>query len=428
MKSNRLAPLIRLLTQDTVLGELLVPAINALDYSRAHFAIFRAISMGDFITLGVLRHLKGTQSLRALVQELAHEVDEVEHPPMARSTWGDALGSRPRLNVLRDVRDSLLSAVARSCPDRLSGIDGLGTRAVYAMDGSYQKESAHYARKTPAEGGEDNDKGHCLLSFYDVRMGCVADVAVETRSRHEIPIMKDYDKTGGALTQVKGALWVVDRAFIDAQFWDAKKRKLGVTMITRMKSNLSIDSNEHREVAKRGCNEGVVSDQQITLKSSGEFWRLIRYRSRRGGEVEFLSNDMVLEPGVIAFAYARRWDEEKAFDVWKNDWSMGKAWGKSQISITNQVMLAVITQLLLALFLAKHDCGGDADKKSLDKQAQREGGTDGGTDRAKWTQEIYRHTSRLSRQVLRFFRYCYAKRASSWLYEHQLRPLLMRYL
>lgn len=294
------------------------------------------------------------------------------------------------------------------------------------MDGSYQHESAHYHRKTKAEGGEDSDKGHCLLSIYDVRRGCVVDVVVETRSRHEIPIMKDYDATDGALTRVEKALWLVDRAFIDAKHWDQKKRKHGITMITRMKRNLSIESNEYRDISKQPCNNGVVSDQQITLKSSDEFWRVITYISRRGRTVEFLTNDFSLELGEIAFMYSRRWDEEKAFDVWKNDLAMGKAWGKTKESIASQVLLALITQLLLALFLTQHACTDD--EKSREKQEAREAGKDGGTDRPEWTEAIYRHTSRLSRQVLRFFEFCYDKIASPRLYERELRPMLMAYI
>jgi len=37
------------------------------------------------------------------------------------------------------------------------------------------------------------------------------------------------------MTYHKGALWPVDRASIDAQFWYGRKRRLGVTMITRVK-------------------------------------------------------------------------------------------------------------------------------------------------------------------------------------------------
>ena len=41
---------------------------------------------------------------------------------------------------------------------------------------------------------------------------------------------------------------------------------------------------------------------------------------------------------------------------------------------------------------------------------------------------IYRHTSKVSRQVLRFFKLCFLKQASPALYQRELRPMLMAYL
>jgi hypothetical protein len=40
-----------------------------------------------------------------------------------------------------------------------------------------------------------------------------------------------------------------------------------------------------------------------------------------------LTNEFDLEPGIIAVLYSRRWEEEKRFDTWKNDFSLAKAWG-----------------------------------------------------------------------------------------------------
>jgi len=70
---------------------------------------------------------------------------------------------------------------------------------------------------------------------------------------------------------------------------------------------------------------------------------LITYRIRHNKIVEFLSNELALEPGVIAFLYSRRWEEEKYFDTWKNDFAMAKAWGKSIKAIENQVRMGIIT-------------------------------------------------------------------------------------
>ncbi|MFE8033053.1 hypothetical protein, partial [Thiohalocapsa marina] len=255
---------------------------------------------------------------------------------------------------------------------------------------------------------------------------------VETRSRHEVRLLRDYDQQPGALTCERNGLWVVDRAFIDATYWDAKKRRLNVTMITRMKTNLSVDSTEGLPIADTPQNAGVLRDQRITLSSSPEPWRLITYRSRRGRTLEFLSNDFSLEPGVIAFLFFCRWQEEKCFDTWKNDFAQAKAWGKSPVAIDNQVRLAMITHLLVAMRLYQQ-LGTQAarDEKALRKQDKRQRAkpeASDSTDRPDWTAPLFRYTAKISRQVLRFFKHGFLKPASPALYERELRPLLMAYL
>jgi len=284
-------------------------------------------------------------------------------------------------------------------------------------------------RCTPRQGGEDNPKGHALLSFYDVRLGCPADVYVDTRNRHETALLRDYDANEKAMTRHKKALWLVDRAFIDARFWDQKKKRLSVTMITRMKKSLRIDFTEDLLVADTQVNEGVVKDLRITLGSSREFWRLITFRTRRGRLVEFLTNEFDLEPGIIAFLYARRWDEEKCFDTWKNDFSQTKAWGASVVAIDSQIRLAIITSILVAMLLyRKMGQYGIEDEKALRKQDRRQTSEHDGTDRPDWSTPVFRYTSKVSRQVLRFFKHCFLKPASQTLYETELRPMLLVYL
>ncbi|WP_291994712.1 transposase [Candidatus Accumulibacter sp. ACC003] len=172
---------------------------------------------------------------------------------------------------------------------------------------------------------------------------------------HEITLLRDYDQSEQAMTRHKDALWLVDRAFIDAAFWDSRKKRLGVTLITRMKSSLCIDSTEPLPVADLPANEGVLKDLRITLRSSRQDWRLITFRSRRGHLVEFLTNEFKLEPGLIAFLYSRRWEEEKCFDTWKNDFSQAKAWGASVAAIENQVRLALTLSGTDPLLLTKAD-------------------------------------------------------------------------
>jgi hypothetical protein len=433
MIRERLTQLMSHLTDNTVLGQLLTPMRHALASVRGAVSLGRVLSMEDFIALGVLRHLRGMTTLREQVQALLHlDPAQAAHVPLPRSTWSDALAAGSRLAVLKETLTVLNAEASATLPDRLAGIPGLGARAVGAIDGTYQHESAHFRRRTSTQGGEDNAKGHALLTFYNLRTGLPRDVFVETRSRHETRLLRDYDRDAQAMTRTKGMLWLVDRAFIDASFWDAKKAKLASTMITRMKSSLRIDSTEGLPIADDPANAGVVKDLRITLSSSPEPWRLITYRTRRGHQVEFLTNDFDLLPGVIAFLYARRWDEEKCFDTWKNDFSQAKAWGKGPVAIENQTRLAIVTSVLVALALhATLGLDGFNDVKALRKQDKRQAApTDqpDGTDRPDWTVPVFRYTSKVSRQVLRFFKHCFLKPASPALYERELRPMLMAYL
>ncbi|EGV18519.1 hypothetical protein [Thiocapsa marina] len=128
------------------------------------------------------------------------------------------------------------------------------------------------------------------MSFYHLRLGVTEDVQVETRSRHETATLRDYDRSPGALTRERYTLFLVDRAFIDARFWDAKKAAGAITIITRMKASLRIDSTEGLGVDADPLNAGVQRDLRVMLASSPESWRLITYRTRRGHVVEFLTN------------------------------------------------------------------------------------------------------------------------------------------
>jgi hypothetical protein len=431
MDASRLISVMKSLTTDTVWGELLRPAMRALETVRYPAQRFRVLSMADFLTLGVLRHVQRWPALREQVQAVLHlAADEVEKPPLARSTWSDALASPERRAVLEAAWPALVAQAQTVLPDRLRDLPGLGRRPVYGLDGTYQPESPHYPRRTPRQGGTDNPKGHGLLTVYDLRLGCANDVWTETRSAHEIALLQDYDRhSASARTRAKNALWVVDRALIDARFWDAKKRTRGATMITRWKDNLAVDHATAQPVAATPVNQGVVSDERIALRSSSAGWRRITIETDAAEEVAFLTNELDLEPGVLAFLYLRRWDTEKCFDTWKNDFAQARAWGVHPIAIENQARLALFTHLLVALWLHDHTAvWGIGDEKALAKQDLRRAEALGEHEPPPWTAAAYRYPSKISRQVLRFLKHCFLKKPSQTLYECQLKPMLMAYL
>jgi hypothetical protein len=430
MLNPRIKQVMTAITKKTVFGSLIEPAHFALERVRYHQQRFTSISMEDFISLGVLRHLQQTTTLREQVQALFHMSEECESTlPVARSTLSDALSSKLRLQILAQAQQQLVCDAQGVLSDRLKEIPGLDSRPVYAMDGTYQKESTHYSPCTPSQGGTDNSKGHALITIYNTRLGCPQDVYIDTRSRHEIMMLRDYAALPGSVMDTKDALWLVDRAFIDAHYWDQKKRKQGVTMITRMKKDLVIEQTKARDIKSHELNQGVYRDEEVLLKSSDSVWRLISYTTEQGRDLQFLTNEMNIEPGVIAFLYLRRWDEEKCFDTWKNDFSQSKAWGSSHEAIENQARLAIITSLVVAMFMNDRMLEfGIADEKALEKREKR---VDSGQSEfvpMSWFCKLYTHTSKVSRQVLRFLKFNFNRKSSHMLYYTQLRPMLLQYI
>jgi len=266
-------------------------------------------------------------------------------------------------------------------------------------------------------------------------------------------VLKAEDPDVVDWSRVRQAIYVVDRAFIDGTYWDERKKSLHATVITRMKSTLVYTRAEQRKVLVLPCNEKVLSDHVIALQCAKQPWRLIEWLSPDGIKYRYLTNDFSLEPGVVAFLYYRRWDEEKYFDNVKNDLANAKAWGKSPVAIEQQALMGLMTYILTQCFLQRRyqelalpkGDGTQACKhmrkseQSLEHRAEDdhlEHHTDAGyqeeeLQEVKWYdayRAFYTQLSKITRQVWRFLKNCFREKHSLLLYQRQLKPLLLRYL
>jgi len=404
---------------------------RALDQVRFSEKSFASLPMREFILFGCLRQVQSVPTLREMIQNLFHANEQAVKPPVARSTLSDALSSRHRRDILIKTLGRLIDNAQRNLPDRLAHIKGIGKRAIIATDATYQKESCHFYPVSPSQGGTDNKKGHQHLTQFDLRTGMPLMSRVETESIAEIKRLKETLRPAELdCMAIKSAIHVVDRAFIDARYWDALKVKRQSTMMTRMKSNLKFELAEQRLVTKNEVNQGVVADHIIALESSTRLWRLIDFIAPDGERYQYLTNDVDLEPGVIAFLYHRRWDIEKYFDNFKHDMANAKAWGKSRECLEQQSLLAMASYILMRLFI---------DKKSTDLGMLNGDTTQKLKHHAKQSSYIkdhigiayrsfYNALSKVTRQMWRFLKSCFAKKSSPALYENQFKPLLEKYL
>ena len=437
------------LLQETVLDDWFQPMARALDQVRYSDRIFKSLPMMSYALLAGLRQILSIHSLREQVQTLFHWDVTAERIPVPRSTWSDAMGSSTRRDILRQAVSRLVEFAQNNLQDKFSGIDGVSKRPILAIDATYQTESSHYCRVLPTDGGDDNQKGHMLMTYYDLRRGIPVNVKTETASKGEMRVLKEDNSETIDWSRVHQAIYVVDRAFIDGRYWDERKKKMKATVITRMKTSLAYSLKESREVSELPCNEKVLSDHVIELKCAKQPWRLIEWLSPDGIRYHYLTNDFSLEPGVVAFLYYRRWDEEKYFDNFKNDLANAKAWGKSPVAIEQQALMGLMTYILTQLFLMRRyqelnlpkgdntQARKQAHKVELyHEQKKRKDQTDQGNKEDEPEQVMkydayrafYAQLSKITRQVWRFLKNCIRRKSSLALYQRQLKPILQAYL
>ncbi|WP_428357061.1 transposase [Methyloprofundus sp.] len=333
------------------------------------------------------------------------------------------------LVLLREAVQGLVATARNELPDRFANIDELGSRPIYAIDATYQKESSHYQPVYPGEGGSDNKKGHMAMTTYDMRAGIAVDSNTETTSIDEMRFIKE-GWIAPHWTCQKNALYVIDRAFIDARYWDLRKTKYSATVITRMKTVFKYQVLDDIIVISDPVNEGVLWDKRIQLNSSKQEWRLIQFISPDGKTYEYLTNDFTLSPGMIAFLYHRRWDEEKYFDNYKTDMANSKAWAKSPIAIEQQALLGLVTHVLMRLFL--HQKGQELDLEE-DHQTQQKRHEQKETAycinwEGIYNRAFFKKLSKITKQAWRFLKNNFLKRSSQRLFECKLRPALTAYL
>ena len=122
-------------------------------------------------------------------------------------------------------------------------------------------------------------------------------------------------------------------------------------MITRAKDDLSPKHFQKRSFDPTDrVNVGIQTDSLITF-AGGQQMRLIQYADPETGECyQFLTTDLELRPGVIAWLYLLRWRIEKVFDTSKNKLEETKAWATGEVARKVQGHFLALTHNLLVLF------------------------------------------------------------------------------
>lgn len=417
--------------QDTVRNQFLSPvqvALNAASCSRQ----CPDVTDMDHLTSGILRVLGHQPSGRGWVQH----IQMAWASRFTVNSFFKALRSQRRLDLVEEVDCHVTEQADRQCLelalDPLAEHRELDGFATFASDGHYEAASPH----TPPVDDEVQPQGF----FYSINLRThtlsLLDIArPERKKEHDIHALKRLIARRLRMGQPKGVkvIQVYDRAGIDYLLWH-NWRRLGIYVISREKENSTAETVGVKMWDRLDPrNAGVLNDELIGVFGQ-VLMRRVTYQDPATGHVyRFLTSEMTLPPGLIAFLYKVRWDVEKAFDQKKTKLRVIRAWATTPIAKCQQAHFVCLAHNLL-LMLERHIARFENihDQKVAAKRQARRDQLEQAILQADRTAnplvlQCQRATQR-SLQFIRWLQYC-LEQPRSWLADiDRLRPYMLAYI
>jgi len=384
---------------------------------------------------GVARVLHGRDSGRGWVQSLSLYFAGMS---LGVGTFFDALRSKRRLAFVAEMDGALVrqsdAAILDDGGDPFAEHKELEKFHVYATDGHSLGASAH---ESPIQ-GKKRAVNHIFslnLRTHTLAYVDLCNAQGRQKKEHEIKKLKSLEVKTLRMGAPKGikVIHAYDPAIVDYGFWSQCKRS-GIYFITLEKANCALikcgDIDYDRSDPR---NKGVLANEMVG-PSAGEALRRVVYEDAESGKTyTFLTAEMTLPPGIIAFLYKCRWDIEKVFDQNKNKLGENKAWAKSQTAKKQHAHFICIAHNLmrvLSMTLESHE--GITDEKSRQRRDMRKS-TAGRKARIN-NRTINPLAARFDRptqrclQFIRWLRLSLSKNLSYSQAVHDLRPLMRSYL
>jgi hypothetical protein len=339
----------------TVEDQFLAPVWEVLRHHVRQRLDCPVLSDAAFLRLGCRRVLSQAESGRDfLQQEQEHGATELQ-----RANFFAVLHSARRQALLHECATQLYCEGSRRLrqdgADLLAAFPRLHARAVWAVDG-HQIEHATHALRDP-KGAFVAPKSLYLLCLHTGLVHNLSPVQGEGIYRHELPVLRErlpaWLQRHRPAGKARAPILVGDLAYVDKQFWTQMKLlgQAGAVVITRTKDNMRpIRYGAQPWQTQAPINLGVQADELVGFDGS-ICMRLVTYVDPETGErYEFLTTEMDLEPGLIAWLYLLRWRIEKVFDTGKNKLQETKAWATGTVAQAIQGHFFALTHNLLILF------------------------------------------------------------------------------
>lgn len=356
--------------EDVTLQDVFFNPVRAAYEKSTHKRKSAVVSDFDFLEMGIKRVLIHNESGRSFVQLMIEKFNFVK---LKVNNFFTALRSERRLSLTKEINENIVKDyISIDENDQFRNISELAKYAIYAADGHFHEHASHERH----ENGNHYPVGH--IYFTNLRNNTMQHLDVlrpKNKKEHEIHALQRVGGKALRMGEPTGTkvLMVYDRAVIDFQEWYKWKKGHGLYVITREKSSMKLQPLGNLDFDRDNLiNAGVISDQQVG-HSHGRMIRKIVYKDPLSGIIyKFITNEMTLPPGVIAFIYKVRWDIEKVFQQFKSNFFEKKAWATScEAKSIQATFLCIVHNLLLILENKLAEEEGIKDEKIIEKQKKR---------------------------------------------------------
>jgi putative transposase len=269
-----------------------------------------------------------------------------------RSTLADANANPRKVAVFAETARALMSQAKRSLRREVSDL-------LYALD------ATPITLKGP---GFDDWTGTRTRCGQGIKLHVLYAVheAVPRQTSFTPANVNDRDE-GVKISLEPGATYVFDKAYCDYNWWagfDAAKARF----VTRFKTNAALRIDQIRAIPPDDA--GMVLEDQIVYLSNRNpgggrknrytqpLRRIVIARLDHDTPLVLATNDLASPAREISHIYQDRWQIELFFKWIKQHLKIKRFLGRSQSAVHVQILTALITYLLLALYQARHRSTG----------------------------------------------------------------------
>lgn len=308
------------------------------NYKVKDFSCFDQFLVMLFAQLTYRESLRDIElNLRAHASRLYHM--GLRCNTVSRNTLSNANATRP-WQIYADFAQHLIGIARPLYANEPLAVDLDAT--VYAFDATTIDLCLSVYPWAPFRQHKAAVKLHTLL---DLRGSIPTFIYVSDGKTHEV-------NTLDQLLIEPGAYYLLDRGYLDYARLYAIHRS-SAFFVTRAKSNTKFKRRYSKPVDR--INTRVICDQigiltiYYSSKDYPDVLRRVVVKDDEGKRLTFLTNNLSLEPTMIADLYRQRWQVELFFKWIKQHLRIKTFFGNSENAVKTQIWIAVCTYVLIAI-------------------------------------------------------------------------------